>query len=276
MSEISRRRLARGLRKRIAADPSSGLIVRERAAHMLAPVRGTPDVRTVPAAAMQPLEGSRGVEMSSSGSRALTPLRAHRSRTRSVRSIPGAPFGAPKKERGRSPTTSPSWARPTPTWFGIAVATVDGAVYAVGRRGPALHDPVDLQAVRLRHGARGPRRASACSRTSASSRRATRSTRSWSTSARAGRSTRWSTPARSSRPGSSRARTPTSASTRLVALPRPLRRARARHRRGRLRVGARDRRPQPRDRLPHARASGCSTRRRGGRSTSTSASARCW
>ena len=62
-----------------------------------------------------------------------------------------------------APDTSGTW-RPTSrscavgtTSFGIAVATVDGEIFDVGDAG-SVHDPVDVEAAHLRHGACRPGR----------------------------------------------------------------------------------------------------------------------
>ena len=72
---------------------------------------------------------------------------------------------------GQVATYIPELAKADPSWFGICVATTDGHVYEVGDTRPAVHDPVDLEAVRLRPGARGPRRGGGARARSASSRR---------------------------------------------------------------------------------------------------------
>ena len=62
----------------------------------------------------------------------------------------------------RSRPTSPSSAKADPSWFGICLATTDGQRLRGRRLAPAVHDPVDLEAVRLRPRARGPRARRRC------------------------------------------------------------------------------------------------------------------
>ena len=59
-----------------------------------------------------------------------------------------------RPDRARSPRTSPSSPASTPTCSAICIVTVDGTVYEVGDTRQRVHDPVDVQAVHLRAGAR--------------------------------------------------------------------------------------------------------------------------
>ena len=61
-------------------------------------------------------------------------------------------------DRGAVADYIPELAKADPSWFGIALATVDGAVYEAGDTRAGVHDPVDLQAADLRDGAGGVRR----------------------------------------------------------------------------------------------------------------------
>ncbi len=60
-------------------------------------------------------------------------------------------------DAGDVATYIPELGRADPDWFGVSVVTSDGHVFEVGDSRQAVHDPVDLQAVRVRHGARGAR-----------------------------------------------------------------------------------------------------------------------
>ena len=58
---------------------------------------------------------------------------------------------------GEVATYIPELARAKPDEFGIILATVDGQVFSVGRFAARVHDPVDLQALRVPDGPGGIR-----------------------------------------------------------------------------------------------------------------------
>ena len=216
--------------------------------------------------------GGRGARI---GDRSRRP-RGHRCRpAQRGRSRRSSSRYAPRSPRGRSPTTSPSSARPIPNWFGIASRPIDGAVYRSATRG----QPFTIQSISkpFVYGWRSRTTAATrCCGESASSRPATRSTRSDRRGVAAALNPMVNAGAIVTTGLVAGRRTPTSGSSACATFLSALRRPRPRGRRGGLRVGARHRRPQPRDRLPDARASGSLERRGRGCSTSTSASARCW
>ncbi len=106
---------------------------------MLAQVRGGPGrFRAVSAAAMQSRRRIAGVEMSSSGSRALTPARSPFADE--IREIHSA---LSELRTGAVADYIPQLGMADPDLFGIAIATVDGAVHTVGD----VHQPFTIQSI---------------------------------------------------------------------------------------------------------------------------------
>ena len=60
-------------------------------------------------------------------------------------------------QQGELASYIPQLAKADPQSFGICIVTTDGVAYAVGDTDRDVHDPVDIQAVRLRHGPGGSR-----------------------------------------------------------------------------------------------------------------------